>query len=80
MVLRLRAALPGTEQVLASTALRDLRARKSPAEVAALLAAGEAIDRVHAAGAGLAAGRAGPSSEVAADICDAILAAGPRPG
>ena len=48
MVLRLRAALPAARQELASVALRDLRARKSPAEVAALRAAGEAIDRVHA--------------------------------
>src|SRR5215469_14630325 len=46
MVLRFRAALPGARQELASVALRDLRARKNPAEVAALLAAGEAIDRV----------------------------------
>jgi Xaa-Pro aminopeptidase len=75
MVLRLRAALPGTEQALASTALRDLRARKSPAEVAALLAAGEAIDRVHEQVPGwLRPGRT--EQEVAADIADAILAAG----
>jgi len=39
MVLRLRAALPAVRQELASVALRDLRARKSPAEVAALLEA-----------------------------------------
>jgi Xaa-Pro aminopeptidase len=75
MVLRLRAAMPGTEQVLASTALRDLRARKSPAEVAALLAAGEAIDRVHARVPGwLRPGRT--EKQVAADISDAILAEG----
>jgi Xaa-Pro aminopeptidase len=75
MVLRLRAAMPGTEQVLASTALRDLRARKSPAEVAALLAAGEAIDRVHAQVPGwLRPGRT--EQEVAADIGEAILAEG----
>ena len=48
MVLRLRDALPGTRQVLASAALRDLRMRKSPAEVGALREAGAAIDRVHA--------------------------------
>jgi Xaa-Pro aminopeptidase len=75
MVLRLRAAMPAAEQVLASSALRDLRARKSPAEVAALLAAGEAIDRVHAQVAGwLRPGRT--EEQVAADIGDAILAAG----
>src|SRR5215813_7911772 len=48
MVLRLRAALPSARQELASLALRDLRARKTPAEVAALRAASEAIDRVPA--------------------------------
>jgi Xaa-Pro aminopeptidase len=48
MVLKLRDALPGAKQVLASAALRDLRMRKSPAEVAALREAGAAIDRVHA--------------------------------
>src|SRR5450432_2120696 len=36
MTLRLRAALPGAEQGLASTALRALRIRKSAAEIAAL--------------------------------------------
>jgi Xaa-Pro aminopeptidase len=75
MVLRMRAALPGAEQALASTALRDLRARKSPAEVAALLAAGEAIDRVHARVPGwLRPGRT--EAQVAADIEEAILEEG----
>jgi Xaa-Pro aminopeptidase len=75
MVLALRAALPGARQELASRALRELRARKSPAEVAALLAAGEAIDRVHARVPGwLVPGRT--ELEVAADISDAIIAAG----
>jgi Xaa-Pro aminopeptidase len=75
MVLRLRAALPGAEQVLASAALRDLRARKTPAEVAALLAAGEAIDRVHALVPGwLRPGRT--EEQVATDISDAIVAEG----
>ena len=75
MVLRLRAAMPAAEQVLASTALRDLRARKSPAEVAALLAAGAAIDSVHAQVPGwLRPGRT--EAQVASDIGDAILAAG----
>jgi Xaa-Pro aminopeptidase len=75
LVLRLRAALPGARQELASLALRGLRARKSPAEVAALLAAGEAIDRVHAQLPGwLRPGRT--EKEVAADISEAILAEG----
>ncbi|HSR85430.1 MAG TPA: Xaa-Pro peptidase family protein [Streptosporangiaceae bacterium] len=75
MVLRFRAALPRARQGLASMALRDLRARKSPAEVAALLAAGEAIDRVHAQVPGwLRPGRS--ERDIAADISDAILAAG----
>ena len=75
MVLRLRAALPEADQVLASAALRDLRARKSPAEVAALLAAGEAIDRVHARVPGwLRPGRT--EEQVAADISDAIIEEG----
>ncbi len=47
MLLRLRAAAPGVEQVLAGPVLRGLRMRKSPAEVAALAEAGAAIDRVH---------------------------------
>jgi Xaa-Pro aminopeptidase len=75
MTLRLRAALPGAEQGLASVALRNLRIRKSAAEVAALRAAGEAIDRVHARVPGwLAPGRT--EREVAADIADAIVAEG----
>jgi Xaa-Pro aminopeptidase len=75
MVLRFRAAMPGTEQVLASTVLRELRARKSPAEVAALRAAGEAIDRVHAQVPGwLRPGRT--ERQVAADIAEAIVAEG----
>jgi Xaa-Pro aminopeptidase len=47
MVLRFRDALPGVRQALAGAALRGLRVRKSPAEVAALREAGAAIDRVH---------------------------------
>jgi Xaa-Pro aminopeptidase len=75
MVLRLRAALPGARQELASLALRDLRARKTPPEVAALRAAGEAIDRVHARVPGwLRPGRT--ELEVAADIGDAIIEEG----
>jgi Xaa-Pro aminopeptidase len=75
MVLRLREALPGASQDLASTALRRLRIRKSAAEVAALRAAGEAIDRVHARVPGwLRPGRT--ERQVAADIADAILEEG----
>jgi len=75
MVLRLRDALPGARQALASQALRGLRARKTPAEVAALRAAGAAIDRVHAQVPGwLRAGRT--ELEVAADIAEAIIAEG----
>jgi len=75
MVLRFRDALPGVPQDLASAALRALRIRKTPAEVAALRAAGEAIDRVHARVPDwLRAGRT--ERQVAADIADAILEEG----
>jgi Xaa-Pro aminopeptidase len=75
MTLRLRSALPGAEQALASVALRALRIRKSAAEITALREAGEAIDRVHARVPGwLEPGRT--EREVAADICDAIVAEG----
>src|ERR1700733_10254205 len=74
-VLRFRDVLPGARLVLASGALRPLRIRKSPAEVAALREAGEAIDRVHTQVPGwLRAGRT--EREVGADIAEAILAAG----
>jgi len=75
MVLRFRAALPSARQELASLALAGLRSVKAPAEIAALLAAGEAIDRVHAAVPGfLRPGRT--EREVAAEIGDAIIAEG----
>jgi Xaa-Pro aminopeptidase len=75
MVLRLQDALPGTRFALASKALRSLRSRKTPAEVAELRAAGAAIDRVHARVPGfLRPGRT--ELEVAADIADAIVAEG----
>lgn len=75
MVLRLQEVLPGTRFALASQALRALRSRKIPAEVAELRAAGAAIDRVHARVPGfLRAGRT--ELEVAADIADAIVAEG----
>ncbi len=75
MVLRFRAVLPGARQALASDALRGLRVRKSPAEIAALREAGAAIDRVHQQVPGwLRPGRS--EREVAADIAAAITAAG----
>jgi Xaa-Pro aminopeptidase len=75
MVLKLRDAMPGTRQVLASSALRDLRMRKSPAEVDALREAGAAIDRVHARVPGwLKPGRT--ERQVGMDIAEAILAEG----
>ncbi|MFF5173605.1 M24 family metallopeptidase [Micromonospora sp. NPDC000089] len=74
-VLALRAALPGATQRLAGEVLGALRIRKSPAEVAALAAAGAAIDAVHARmGEWLRPGRT--EAEVAADIAAAIRAAG----
>ncbi|PZG01602.1 M24 family metallopeptidase [Micromonospora deserti] len=74
-VLALRAALPGVAQRLASEVLRELRIRKSPAEVAALAEAGAAIDAVHARmGRWLRPGRT--EAEVGADIAAAIRAAG----
>ncbi|MGC5012233.1 M24 family metallopeptidase [Streptosporangium sp. DT93] len=73
--LRLRAAMPGAEQVLAGTVLRGLRMRKSAAEVAALREAGAAIDAVHAQVPGfLKAGRT--EREIGRDIAEAIVAAG----
>ncbi|MFI7442601.1 M24 family metallopeptidase [Nonomuraea indica] len=73
--LRFREVLPDAEQVLAGRVLRELRMRKSPAEVAALRQAGEAIDAVHRQVPGfLRAGRT--EREVGRDIAEAILAAG----
>jgi len=75
MVLRFRDVLPGARQGVASAALRGLRIRKTPAEVAALREAGAAIDRVHARVPGwLRPGRS--EREVAADIAAAIVAEG----
>jgi len=74
-VLNFRRAMPDAEQLPAGTVLRRLRCRKSPAEVAALATAGAAIDRVHEQVPGwLRPGRT--ELEVAADIADAIVAAG----
>jgi Xaa-Pro aminopeptidase len=75
MVLRFRDALPGVGQELASAALRAMRVSKTPAEVAALRAAGQAIDRVHARVPDwLRPGRT--ERQVAADIADAIIQEG----
>ncbi len=75
MVLRFRDAMPGARQALAASALRALRIRKTPAEIAALAEAGAAIDRVHASvPQWLRPGRT--EREAAADIASAIAAAG----
>jgi Xaa-Pro aminopeptidase len=75
MVLRFRDAMPGARQALAATALRALRIRKTPAEIAALAEAGAAIDRVHArVPQWLRLGRT--EREAAADIASAIAAEG----
>jgi Xaa-Pro aminopeptidase len=74
-VLALRAAMPGVDQRQGGPLLRELRMRKSPAEVAALRAAGAAIDAVHGhVEQWLKPGRT--EAEVGRDIADAILAAG----
>jgi Xaa-Pro aminopeptidase len=74
-VLRFRDAMPGARQALAATALRGLRIRKTPAEIAALAEAGAAIDRVHASvPRWLRPGRT--EREAAADIASAIAAEG----
>ncbi|WP_214109216.1 M24 family metallopeptidase [Acrocarpospora catenulata] len=73
--LRFREALPGAEQALAGRVLRELRMRKSPAEAAALRAAGAAIDAVHELVPSLL--RAGRTErQVGRDIADAIMNAG----
>ena len=73
--LRFREVLPGARQVLASSVLSDLRIRKSPAEVGALRAAGQAIDRVHAQVPGWL--KPGVSERaVGSRIANAILAEG----
>jgi Xaa-Pro aminopeptidase len=75
MALRFRAALPRAEQVAAGTVLRELRMRKSEAEVQALREAGAAIDRVHhIVPSVLKAGRT--EREVGKDIAEAIMAEG----
>ena len=74
-VLAFRAAMPQARQVLAGPVLRELRMRKSPAEVQALRSAGAAIDRVHAQmGRWLRVGRT--ERAVGADIAAAIISEG----
>jgi Xaa-Pro aminopeptidase len=75
MALRFRDALPRAEQVAAGTVLRELRMRKSEAEIEALREAGAAIDRVHRlVPTLLKAGRT--EREVGRDIAEAIIAEG----
>jgi Xaa-Pro aminopeptidase len=74
-VLALRAAMPGVDQRPGGEVLRELRMRKTPREVAALRAAGVAIDSVHArVHEWLKPGRT--EREVGADIAGGILEAG----
>ncbi|MCW2895431.1 MAG: peptidase [Actinomycetia bacterium] len=74
-VLAFKDAFPAAELRLASTVLSPLRMRKSAAEVGALKAAGEAIDRVHANVPGWL--RPGLTErQVGAKIAEAILAEG----
>lgn len=74
-VLALRDALPGCQQKLASTVLAPLRMRKDTAEIAALSAAAQAIDRVHARmGEWLRVGRT--EAQVGADVAAAIVEEG----
>ena len=74
-VLSFRAVLAGSRLELAGPVLRQLRSRKSPAEVEALRRAGRAIDRVHErVPEWLRPGRT--EAEVGRDIADAILSEG----
>lgn len=74
-VLALRAAMPASEQVLAGPVISALRMRKDASEVQSLLAAGAAIDQVHAQVPGLL--RPGRTErEVGVDIAELILEAG----
>ncbi len=88
-VLRLQAALAGSEFLLATTVLRELRIRKDPEEVALLRLAARAADRVIAAiAAGPLVGRteADVSREILARLVDeghdsgefAIVGSGPN--
>ena len=73
--LNAQAIVPGSELTLAGEAIAELRMRKGADEVAALAAAGAAIDRVQRRiGEWLRPGRT--ENEVAADIAAAIVAEG----
>jgi Xaa-Pro aminopeptidase len=73
--LRWRDALPGVRHELASAALRDLRVRKTPEEVAALREAARIIDGVQAQiQTWRLAGRT--EEQVGRDVADAIVAGG----
>ena len=73
--LNAQAIVPGSELTLAGETIAQLRMRKSADEVAALAAAGAAIDRVQGRiGEWLRPGRT--ENEVAADIAAAIVAEG----
>lgn len=73
--LNAQAAVPGSELTLAGEAIAELRMRKSAEEIAALAAAGAAIDRVQRRiSEWLRAGRT--ENDVAADIASAIVAEG----
>ena len=73
--LDLAAAMPAAQQSAAGRVLRELRMRKSPAEIEALRVAGAAIDRVHERiGEWLRPGRS--EHEVGRDIAAAIVAEG----
>lgn len=73
--LNARSIVPGSELALAGEAIAELRMRKGADEVAALAAAGAAIDRVQRRiSEWLRAGRT--ENEVAADIAAAIVAEG----
>ncbi len=74
-LLAFRRVLPDAEQILAGPFITSMRMRKGADEVEALRAAGAAIDAVHRRmPEWLVPGRT--ENEVAADIADAILAAG----
>lgn len=76
-LLRLQQALPTGRCVSGTPVIAALRRRKDASEVAALAAAGAAIDSVHGAmGEWLRVGRT--EAEVGADIADAILQSGHR--
>jgi len=73
--LTVRAAIPGSELILAGPMIAELRMRKDAEETEALAVAGAAIDRVHRRmGEWLRAGRS--ERDVAADIARAMVEEG----